>query len=611
MKKLYPYILFLLFLIIFTLLWDKIKLPYNESNLIQGEYYLKKFNPYNEILRFIIFIFIPLFIFLISYLKVNEETFSINPNNSNFFLKKKLIFHNEENIDKITLIFLSILVLEFFFIDFNKNLFLLDVFHEGAHLVPPFNYISSKSYWISSFYDLGLIANNIGLFFFKAANFYTIGSIRFTFLILIFLNKILLILIIRKIVSSLNFKEVIKIIFFVILSLIVLNFANYNLTEISVYSPRAFIFLLFFLFLIIFLTSKKSSLLKPFIIGIFSLISVLWWIDIGIYINLLIFFLFAYLILQKEYKKIYLIIAGILFSWLLFFLFIPSNEIKEFFYQFYFIVSTSDYLLGLEYPTPFSEGSSRATKALILIAISGIFLIIINFKKKIDINYETKIIILFLFLSSIIFFNSSLMRSDTPHIKYTSGNYMIVFYFCVLFFFSTKLKNNKVIIFFNDLLLKKKISFYLIILTLSFFTIIKSNIKNITNIINIKNDINYLLHAKNDVFITNEYKEFYKYFAEISKDDLCVQILSDDIVLPYLLKKPSCTQFFFPSYILTNWNENKFIEQLNKSKPNFILYSSPLMGVTKKENMPNVDFFIKNNYYLFNDFKGRLIYKKK
>jgi hypothetical protein len=65
-KKLYPYILFLLFLIIFTLLWDKIKLPYNESNLIQGEYYLKKFNPYNEILRFIIFIFIPLFIFLIS-----------------------------------------------------------------------------------------------------------------------------------------------------------------------------------------------------------------------------------------------------------------------------------------------------------------------------------------------------------------------------------------------------------------------------------------------------------------------------------------------------------------------------------------------------------------
>ena len=92
---------------------------------------------------------------------------------------------------------------------------------------------------------------------------------------------------------------------------------------------------------------------------------------------------------------------------------------------------------------------------------------------------------------------------------------------------------------------------------------------------------------------------------------MCVQILSDDIALPYILKKPSCTQFFFPSYILTNWNENKFIEQMNNSKPNFILYSSPMMGVTKKENMPNVDLFIKNNYYLFNNFMGRLIYKKK
>jgi len=610
-KKFYPYVLYLSSLIILTFLWDKIKLPYNESNLIQGEYFLKKYNPYNEILRFIIYIFVPLIVFLISYLKVTEETFNINPSSSNFFLKKKLIFYNEESINKVTIILLTILVLEFFFLDFNKNLFLIDIFHEGVHLVPPFNYISNKSYWISSFYDLGLIANNIGLFFFKLTNFYSIGSIRFIFLILIFLNKILLVLISRKIALSLNFTEVVKNIFFVILSLIILDFSNYNLTEISIYSQSAFIFLLFFLFLINFLTSKKDSLLGPYIIGIFSLISILWRIDIGIYINLIIISLLVYLILQKEYKKIYLIIIGIIFSWSLFFLLIPSPEIKEFFYQVYFIVSTSDYLLGLEYPAPFSEGGTRATKALLLIAISGIFLIIINFNKKININYETKIIILFLFLSSIIFFNSSLMRSDTPHIKYTSGNYMVVFYFCVLFFVFSKLNNFKITIFVGGFFLKKKFSFYLIIIILSFFTILKSNIKNITKILNVKNNITDLLYAKDDVFISNEYKEFYEYFAEISREDLCVQILSDDIALPYILKKPSCTQFFFPSYILTNWNENKFIEQMNNSKPNFILYSSPMMGVTKKENMPNVDLFIKNNYYLFNNFMGRLIYKKK
>jgi len=610
-KKFYPYLLFLSFLIIFTFLWDKIRLPYNESNLIHGEYYLKKFNPFNEVIRFITFVFIPLTVFLISYLNVNEETFNINPKSSNFFLRKKLTFYKEESINKITLILLFILVLEFFFLDFNKNLFLIDIFHEGAHLVPPFNYIAKKTYWVSSFYDLGLIANNISLFFFKLTNFYTIGSVRFTFLILIFINKILLLFIVRKIILSLNFIEVIKNIFFVIFSLLILDFSNYNLTEISIYSPRAFIFLLFFLFLINFLTSKNSSILYSFLLGIFSLISILWWIDIGIYINLLIIFLFGYLILQKEYKKIYLIIIGIISSWLLFFLLAPSIEIKEFFYQIYFILSTSNYLLGLEYPAPFTEGSTRATKALLLITITGIFLIIINFNKKININYETKIIILFLFLSSIIFFNSSLMRSDTPHIKYTSGNYMIVFYFCVLFLIFTKLHNSKIIVFANNFFLNKKISFYLIIIALSVFTILKSNIKNITNILNVKKDIINLLYANDDVFISDEYKKFYKYFAEISKNDPCVQILSDDLALPYILKKPSCTQFFFPAYILTNWNEDKFIQQINKSNPNFILYSSPLMRVSKKENMPNVDFFIKNNYYLFNDFMGRLIYKKK
>ena len=59
MKKFYPYLLFITFLIVCTFAWDKIKIPYDESNLIQGEFFSKKYNPINEILRFLIFIFIP------------------------------------------------------------------------------------------------------------------------------------------------------------------------------------------------------------------------------------------------------------------------------------------------------------------------------------------------------------------------------------------------------------------------------------------------------------------------------------------------------------------------------------------------------------------------
>ena len=67
---------------------------------------------------------------------------------------------------------------------------------------------------------------------------------------------------------------------------------------------------------------------------------------------------------------------------------------------------------------------------------------------------------------------------------------------------------------------------------------------------------------------------------------------------------------FIPAHILIGWNEDKFIEQINKSKPNFILYASPIKWLNNKKNMPNVDLYIKNNYNLYNDFKGWKIYEK-
>ena len=204
-------------------------------------------------------------------------------------------------------------------------------FHDGTFLVPPINYSFKKSFWLSTIYDYGFIANNLGLFFSKLTNFYTIGSIRFSFLILTFLNKILLVLICRKLSLTLNFDKNIKNIFFLILSLMIVNFSNYNLMEVSIYPQRVFVFLIFFLLLIDFLTYKRNSILKPFVIGAFSLISILWWIDIGIYINGIIIVFLAYLITQKEYKKIYLVIFGIIAAWSFFVMFFSSYEVKEFF----------------------------------------------------------------------------------------------------------------------------------------------------------------------------------------------------------------------------------------------------------------------------------------
>ena len=60
----------------------------------------------------------------------------------------------------------------------------------------------------------------------------------------------------------------------------------------------------------------------------------------------------------------------------------PINELKEFINQYIFIINISDYLIGIEFPTPFSDKSTRHTKALLLIILSGVLLINYVFNKK-------------------------------------------------------------------------------------------------------------------------------------------------------------------------------------------------------------------------------------
>ena len=130
-------------------------------------------------------------------------------------------------------------------------------------------------------------------------------------------------------------------------------------------------------------------------------------------------------------------------------------------------------------------------------------------------------------------------------------------------------------------------------------------------ILDFKSNANSLINANDKGYLSDNYKEFLDYYAKISSEDNCVQVLTDDVSLPYLLRKPSCTQFYNPALILSGWNEKKFIDQIYKSKPSFILYSSPINILLDKNNMPNVNLFINNNYHFFNDFKGWKIYKKK
>ena len=461
--------------------------------------------------------------------------------------------------------------------------------------------------WLGTHYDYGFIGNNISIVFSYIFGEYSIGINRFSKIGLILLNKFLIILLCRKILINISeFRN--KGLIFFIFCLSCLSLASFY-EDVTPFHQRIFVFLIFFLFLIEVLTSNKKNKFISVLTGLFSSISIFFYNDIGTYINALIFIAIIFLLYQKDFKCIFYILLGIILSWLIFYLIIPNEEIFEFIFQYIFIINVSDYLLGIEFPKPFSDGATRHTKALLMIILSGVFLFNYFFNNKVNETNSSKIILLFLFISSIIFFKSGLMRSDGPHIKYTSGFYTFIIFFFIYYYLYRSVKNNRICVKIEKFFFQRKYLFGLVLITLCIGIFLK-NSTNIKNIFNLEKNFYALTKVSDDNFLSYEYKEFIEYFKNVSINDTCIQQFTDDSALPYFLNKPTCTQFYVNSHIINGWTEKKFIDQLKKSKPEYIVYTSEINWFKERNNAPNAEKYILNNYYLFNKYKYRQIYKK-
>ena len=599
MKKNLPWLFLILAVVFSTFLWSYINIPYDNSNLIVGEYYKNKINPLNDTFRGIFFIFFPLLVYLITFIKVNKIKISKNNLINEEIIKNK-------NIDYLSIIFIIFCIFEFLSIDYNIFLSELDTHHEGTFLTAQLNFFTKNKIWTGTFFDYGFLGNNIGILVHYLFDNYSIGIQRFFFKFLILVNKIALILICRNIVNSIcqiNYKEIL---FFL------LSFSSLTLTSfyehVIPFHPRIFLYLVFTLLIFKIILSKKNNFFYPSLVSFFSLISILFYWDIGAYINALLIIFLLSLIFLKRYLVFFNIFFGILLSWFLFFILVPYEEFIELFNQYYIIINVSDYLLGLEYPKPFGEKSARHTKALLLIILSGVLIVNYIFNEKRKESLNSKILLVFLFISSIIFFKSGLMRSDTPHIKYTSGIYTLL----ILFFISYHLTN-----LISKFSLTKKINFFFkkylfsFALIFSFLFFFKNDYLQILNIIDPNKNFQMITKIDDESFLSKNYKEFINFYKDLVKDENCVQQFTDDNAIPYLVNKPTCTKFYVSAHIIQNWTEKNFIDELKNSKPNYIVYSSNINWFKSRKNAPMADRFILDNYFLYKDLSPWIIYKKR
>ena len=598
MKKTLPWLALILGVVFSTVFWKYISLPYDETNTIIGEYSLKKINPLNDSLRGIFFIFFPIFLYSIVYLKQNKDSFSLNN-----FRNKELT--SNKNITYLSYILILFSIFEFYSLDYNYFVNDLDVIHEGTYLTPQLNVLSKNKLWSGTLFDYGFLGNSIGLFFNFLFDDYSIGIQKYSLKLIILINKIFLILICRKIIICLSETDKKEFLFliFTLSSLSLVNFYK------PVFYTKLFLFLIFTLLVFNMICSQKNNFVIKLFIGFFSLFSILFYWDIGTYINTLILILLIYLLLIKKFNDFYQITLGIIISWLIFIILIPNTELKEFFNQYIFIVSVSDYLIGIEYPEPFSNKSTRHTKALLIIILVGIFLVNFIFKKKKSESLQSKFLLFYLFISSIIFFKSGLMRSDSQHIQSSSGIYMLLMFFFISYYlvnFINRIKIfNKFLIFFE----RKKI-FLIISSMICFVFFFKNNYPNLINIFDNEKNFQKITKINDDEFLSNDYLNFLNIYKDLVKNEKCVQQFTDDSSIPYLVNKPTCTKYYTHAHIIQNWTEDNFIEELNSAKPNYIVYSSEINWFKNRGNAPNADKYILDNYYLFKDLSPWQIYKK-
>ena len=593
--------------------WGWIDIGYVKEFEIPGEYSKLKYNPINETIRYVTFISLPLIVYLICIkifrgkeIKKIKEIF--------FYDNSKTFYVTKNNLLALYfLIFLALILLDF--LSINLPFHSIDIFHEGQWLTAANNYLIKGGYWTDSYIARGLFNEILSpLIGFEIFDILSIGSSRFSSLLSILVFKIFLIIFIYKLTTIQRMTENFKILFFILISLIALYMASFN---VGILSYRELPLIIFLILLIPIISNEKMTILYCFLIGAMSVISMLWGIDRGAYLNLTLASLVLFLIIKKDFRKSSWIIIGIIVGWILFYTIIGPEEFKSFLYNTKSIYQSSNWTFGMIHPEPFSSDrhSARATKVLLILILSGLLTINLNFFKYKKISSESKILLIFIFIISVIMYKTALTRSDGPHIRSITGLPLLLLCTITLnLIFDFILKNEKYLkIFQNITNFRNTIS--LMLISFSIFIFFISNL-NFKNIISFESRVQNYVNLSDEFFLSESQNLLIKRYNDLTIKDECVLIFTYEAAIPYLLKKPSCNKYYFIITSGSKENQNLFIQSIENRKPNFVLLGGEYknlidIGLGPRERLPLINNFIMKNYYLNEKVLHWNIYKLK
>ena len=519
-------------------------------------------------------------------------------NNINNFL-----VDNEKNVDddKNTLLFffLSFLIFIFFeFLSTNLPTHKVDSYHDGQKLSSAYKYFTEGSLWSGSYITVGIFYETLSsTIFWNFFDHISIGLARFADVIYVLILKILFILFIYLLTKLTKLELKKKIIFFTFNSIIFITLIDYNLANVDNISFREIPIITLLIFFVL-LINNQNTKLYIFFISILSPVSMFWGIDRGLICNILIIIIFGYLLLSKRKSESLLLFILIIFFWYLSYLYL-GTEFKYFLNNTYLVFKEMSYVHGLIHPKIFSDDqyASRATKTILIILANLLVSINLLFKKKYPINFSK--IIIFLSLISVGSYLYALGRSDGPHIKNSFGfplmTISVFISYVILRKYFKNLSNNK-----NYVLNSLLVIFFIFNIEL-----------NVKNIFSFTKRFNNYIYLSDNFFLLYDEINFINFIKPKLENQSCVQLFSNDVIFNYILRKNSCTKYYFVWSVASKSNQNRFIKEL--SNTNIIIaggkknnWDYPL-----KLKVYYVYKHITKNYELIESFDNWNIFVKK
>jgi hypothetical protein len=391
--------------------------------------------------------------------------------------------------------------------------------------------------------------------------------------------------------------------------LILLSLSKFN-DEVNYLTDRD-IFVIFFLIFFIKCFNSKKKIIFNVAITLVSFSSLIFnTFDIGVYLLFVLFFYIFYLIFSRQFIAFTSIILSSLIFFILFILIFSFSEFNSLIINIFSVIRNIDLLHGLEHPQPFFYSDEiqhgfRASKALLLQLVAGLLILTSVIYKNNKYSINQKVFLIFLYLLCIVSYKNALGRSDSYHIKLCSDLQIIIISFYILILIKNLFDKYK---FIN---LNKTSSLIIsLILILPFFF---KNL-NFENIYNFKNNATKFIYADDKEFLTLEYRQNISKIKEIFKDEICFQNFTEDLSIPYLIKKPTCTKYLASWLASGKTLELDYIKMLKIKKPKYILYSSPTFSfdnLNTQKRLKYVNEYIINNYKPYKSFNGFDILSKK